>query len=228
MLSFRACCNDPIALIEMASDARKRHERALPMAQPLSPSIKRLKVERKNHVNRLTALELVQKSEEGRQRLNREVVKRAFEQHAAAHGEDLIDKTAVCRFRKDILEGRAKEWLPAGAELPQHIAVSQDSSSTVSGLTDEKEGSPNSIDSAAASDKGGRPKGATRAAKDDLARRKSEACTAAARRHADLQTKAIADGNKQVACGVVPSFVRNIEVEHGLPVNALNLSTILA
>ena len=158
--------------------------------------------------------------------MNREVVKRAFERHAAAHGEDLIDKTAVCQFGKNVLEGRAKEWLPAGAELPQHIAVSQDSSSTVSGLTDEKESSPNSINSAAATDKGGGPKGATMAAKDDLARRKSDACTAAVQRHADLQSKAIADGNKQVAhCGV-PSFICKVEVECGLEKNTLNLSAI--
>ena len=179
---FHACRILPPLLGQMAPNNHGRRSKRGPTSPGTPKAIKKLRKEQKCDVNRRIAVELVGMMREGRQRIEPGIAPKIFKKYEAVYGKKLIDVTAVYRYRKEILEGKATSWLPSSADVPSNVAMSQETA--VSSIGDdspvaEAAGHPGTQEPKAI----GRPRGTTKAAKIDFNDRKTKALIEAARRY---------------------------------------------
>lgn len=225
---------------KMSRRGSKRTGEVLPKPQKTPPELKKLKKEKKAHVNQLIALELVRSWDDNRKRADRKVVKEIFDRYKVVYGEDQVDRNSAYRFRSDILEGRASAWLPRDATLPSHVSCYDDQGTAVSTLTDGRTvtspsstiaspstgGSPNTDSTNVGIKKsGGRPKGTTDAAKEDYEDRIERAYMHAVMLFAYRRCEA---GRKKLANGTAAKVCREAEEHLSLKENSIKVETMLS
>ena len=117
--------------------APKRRSRSPGKLPETPPEVKRMRRQQKYDVNRRIAVELVDAIRADRGRTDEDVVKVMFDRHIDVYGADLVDKNQAYRLHKQILEGRAQDWLPADYRLSTEVNE-KDKVTTVSTLTQRR------------------------------------------------------------------------------------------
>lgn len=132
----------------------KRSRSASQAPEKLSKEAQRMRKAFKADINRRIAMELIAKDEPGRQRAHRNTVKEVFGKYKEAFPGH-VDRTAVYRFKRQILSGQRPDVRTVGGDRPGNLSITTGAQSPVSTLTDEK---PRHVSVDSTRNQGERPK----------------------------------------------------------------------